>query len=145
MNELFAQEREHRLSLPDSRFSNLQTVRVKVNKYSTVRVDRNHYSVPTHYVGFQIEALLSIDEVRLFSQRKESAAHTRAYWNNQWILEPMHYVALIQQRPGAFESARVLNQWRKQWPGSFESLLRRFCESQGQNKGLKDFITVLLL
>lgn len=145
VNELFAQERQHLLSLPDPRFSNLRTVRVKVNKYSTVRVDRNHYSVPTQYVGVELEALVSIETVRLFYQRKEVAAHQRAYWNNQWILEPMHYVELLHQRPGAFESARVVTQWRTQWPRCLEDLLRRCCETQGQNPGIKDFITVLLL
>ncbi len=142
---LFDQERKQLVALPEPRFSNVRTVRVNVNKYSVVIVDRNHYSVPTHYVGFQLEALLSIEKVQLFYQRKEVAAHTRAYWNNKWILEPMHYLELIQQRPGAFNSARVLNQWRTQWPVCLESLLRRFCESQGQNTGIKDFITVLLL
>lgn len=145
VNALFAQERGHLLRLPEPGFSNVRTLSCKVDKYSTVLADRNHYSVPPEYVGFHLEALLSIDEVRLFYQHKELASHERVYGNNKWVLKPMHYLALIQQRPQAFESARPIKQWRKAWPSCLESLLRRFCEAQGQNKGIKDFITVLLL
>ncbi len=38
-----------------------------------------------------------------------------------------------------------MKQWRKEWLPCLESLLTRFCDTQGQNKGIKDFITVLLL
>ncbi len=145
VNALFAEEQEYLLSLPEQRFSNVQTVSVKVDKYSTVRADRNHYSVPTEYVGFHIEALLWLDRVKLYYQRKELACHERVYERNTWVLKPMHYLKLIQQRPRSFESARPLKRWRKEWPACLESLFRRFCEIQGENKGIKDFITVLLL
>jgi hypothetical protein len=110
-----------------------------------VLVDRNHYSVPTQYAGFQLEALLSIEMIRVYYQHTELARHDRVYGKNKWELNPMHYLELIQQRPRSFDSARPLKQWRKAWPSSLESLLRRFCEAQGENKGIKDFITVLLL
>jgi hypothetical protein len=145
VNELFARERAHLLDLPEHRFSNVRSVSCKVSPYATVLVDRNHYSVPTHYAGFQIEALLSIDTVQLCYQHKELARHERVYGNNKWVLLPMHYLELIQQRPRSFDSARPLKQWRKSWPPSLEELLRRFCETQGENKGIKDFIRVLLL
>ena len=145
VNASFAQERAHLLSLPDARFSNVRTLSCKVDKYSTVLVDRNHYSVPTQYVGFCLEALLWVDMIRLFYQHKEVVSHERGYGNNKWLLRPMHYLELIRQRPQSFNSARPLRQWRKTWAPCLELLLRRFCESQGQNKGIKDFITVLLL
>ena len=145
VNQLFAEERAHLLSLPAPRFTNVQTLSCKVDKYSTVLVDRNHYSVPTQYVGFRLEALLSIDTVQLFYQHKELVSHERLYGNNKWVLRPLHYLELIQQRAQAFDSARPIKQWRKEWPPCLESLLTRFCDTQGENKGIKDFITVLLL
>jgi hypothetical protein len=44
----------------------------------------------------------------------------------------------------AFNSARPIRQWRKSWPESLHLLLERFCSSQGETKGIKDFITVLM-
>ena len=58
---------------------------------------------------------------------------------------PEHYLELIQQRPQAFESARVIRQWRPSWPFSLERLLGKFCQKQGHTKGVKDFISVLML
>jgi hypothetical protein len=52
---------------------------------------------------------------------------------------------LIAQRPQSFKSARPIQQWRKEWPSSLEALLERFCQKQGENKGIKEFISVLML
>jgi hypothetical protein len=52
---------------------------------------------------------------------------------------------LIQQRPQAFYSARPIRQWRQDWPFCLERLLERFCQKQGDTKGIKDFISVLML
>jgi transposase len=145
VNDLFCQERAYLLPLPQPPFTNIQTLRVKVNKYATALVHRNHYSVPTQYVGFTLEALVSTETVQFCYQHKEVASHARVYGNNKWQLNPLHYLTLLQQRPRAFDSARPLKQWRKTWPACLEALLRRLCDTQGQNKGIKDFITVLLL
>ena len=39
----------------------------------------------------------------------------------------------------------MIRQWRATWPEDLERLLLRFKESQGETKGIKDFITVLML
>jgi hypothetical protein len=51
---------------------------------------------------------------------------------------------LIQQRPMAFNSARPIRQWREIWPQALNKLLERFCSAQGETKGIKDFIAVLM-
>ena len=51
----------------------------------------------------------------------------------------------LPQRPQAFESARVIRQWRPNWPFCLERLLDKFCQKQGHTKGIKDFISVLML
>jgi hypothetical protein len=65
--------------------------------------------------------------------------------NNKWSLNPAHYLELIQQRPMSFSSARVIRQWREHWPQSLHQLLANFCRIQGETKGIKDFISVLML
>ncbi len=57
----------------------------------------------------------------------------------------MHYLGLIHQRPQAFDSARPIRQWRKDWPQCLEALLERFRQKQGDTKGTKEFISVLML
>jgi transposase len=145
VNELFEQERPHLLSLPQVRFSNVESLSGKVDKYATVIVDHNRYSVPTDYAGFRVQVLLSVSNVRVYYNHKELATHERVYGKNKWVLDAWHYLELIQKRPKAFDSARPLKQWRKDWPASLEALLTRFCQSQGRSRGIKDFITVLFL
>jgi hypothetical protein len=91
-----------------------------------------------------VKALLHADRMEIFIGSRMVAAHERSYGNNKWILNPDHYLDLLSQRPLAFNSARPIRQWRKSWPESLNTLLTRFCSTQGETKGIKDFIAVLL-
>ncbi len=55
VNELFEQERSHVLALPRVRFTTVRTLSRTVKTYATVRVDRNHSSEPTQYVGLKLQ------------------------------------------------------------------------------------------
>lgn len=145
VNDLFEQERPYLLALPKVRFMTVITLSCKVNKYATVLVDRNHYSVPTQYVGLKLHVLLDVDQVRVCYDQQQVACHERVYGCNKWQLQPDHYLELLRQRPQAFDSARPIKQWRKQWPECFETLLEHLCQCQGRNHGIKEFVGVLLL
>jgi len=145
VNELYEAEKAHLIPLPEIEFSNLETSFGKVDKYSTVIIDKNRYSVPTEYAYLKVKVVLYVNRVEIFYGSKKIASHQRLYNNNKWSLKPEHYLALIQQRPQAFNSARPIRQWRRSWPFCLERLLRRFCQKQGQTKGIKDFISVLML
>jgi len=145
VNELFALEQGHLLSLPDTPFTVLQIGAGKVDAYATVIVDKNRYSVPTRYVGLRVRVHLSVTQVEIFHDGKRLATHPRLFGNNKWQLHPDHYLELIQQRPEAFASARPLRRWRETWPPGLEKLLARFQETQGETAGRKDFISVLML
>ncbi len=144
-NELYEQEKRHLIALPDLPFSNLQTTSGKINKYATVAIDKNRYSVPTRYVNCKVCVVLHIDRVEIFYSNKKIASHDRLFGNNQWSLDPDHYLELIQQRPQAFYSARPIRQWRRSWPKCLEGLLELSVKKQGETRGVKDFISVLML
>jgi len=145
VNELYEDEKQHLLALPEADFSNVRTCDGRADKYATVIVDKNRYSVPSHRAGLKVKVLLHVDRVDIFTGAKKLATHERTYGNNKWRLEPDHYLELIQQRPMAFHSARPIRQWRQSWPQSLHVLLERFCRAQGETKGIKDFIAVLML
>ncbi|MGB5157243.1 MAG: hypothetical protein WBN77_07375, partial [Desulfobacterales bacterium] len=109
---------------------NLQTASGKINKYSTVLVDKNRYSVPTHYAYCKASAVLHVDRVEIFYGNKKIASHARVFNSNQWSLDPDHYLELIKQRPQAFHSARPIRQWRNHWPDCLERLLELFIQKQ---------------
>lgn len=144
VNLLHEAEKEHLLTLPESVFSNQQLLSCKVDKYATVIVDKNRYSVPTSYSGQDVSVLVGVAKVDIYLKKHQLATHERWYGNNKWQLEPDHYLNLLQQRPMAFNSSRPIRQWQKIWPGSFQGLKDRFCLAQGETAGTKDFITVLM-
>ena len=144
VDELYEEEKGHLLGLPEVDFSNIKVCSGRADKYATVIVDKNRYSVPSGYSGFKVKVLLHADCIEIFIGTKKIAKHERLYGKNKWGLNPDHYLELIQQRPLAFNSARPIRQWRRNWPQSLHKLLERFCDSQGETKGIKDFITVLM-
>lgn len=143
VNELFEEEKEHLLKLPEVPFSNIQIADGKVDKYCTVIADKNHYSVPDSHVGVKVKIELTADRVDIFYGTKKIASHSRTYDNNKWNLKPDHYLDLLHQRPGAFDTARPLKAMRQKWSKSFDELLKRFRTTHGISRGTKDFISVL--
>jgi hypothetical protein len=145
VNEQYEEETGLLVPLPSIPFSNIESSAGKVDKYSTVIIDKNRYSVPTRYAGLRVRAIVQVDRVELFHGAQRIACHRRIYGNNKWQLDPFHYLELLSRRPRAFADARPIRQWREHWPQSLEQLLVRFSEHQGTTRGTKDFITVLLL
>ncbi|MCD6393501.1 MAG: hypothetical protein J7M40_08330 [Planctomycetes bacterium] len=145
VNERFEAEKAHLLSLPETPFGNLDSVCAKADKFATVRIDKNRYSVPTAYAHFKVNVVMGIDRVEIFYGNKKIAGHHRLYGNNKWALSPEHYLELIARRPQSFDSARPIRQWRSEWPSCLEALLKRFCSRQGRTKGIRDFAGVLML
>jgi transposase len=141
----FEEEKPFLLPLPPTPFSNIDTWTGKADKFSTIRVDKNRYSVPTEYAGRSLSAVVYVDRVQIFYGGKRIAGHRRVFGNNKWQLDPLHYLDLIYRRPQAFDSARPIRQWRPHWPPCLEALLERFRQKQGDTKGTKEFIAVLML
>ncbi len=69
---------------------------------------------------------MSVERIEIFRGNKKIATHERRFGKNKWCLKPEHYLSLLLRRPGAFESARPIREWRKSWPKVFNELLERF-------------------
>ena len=71
------------------------------------------------------------------------ARHTRRWDKHKVIFEPIHYLALLERKPGAFDFARPLEGW--QLPECFPELRRRLEGLQEGSKGTREYIKVLRL
>ena len=60
----------------------------------------------------------------------------------QYLFEPIHYLALLERKPGGFDYARPLENW--QLPDCY-ALLRRRLEAADPRHGTRSFIRVLRL
>jgi len=71
VNDLFEKEKDHLISIPQIPYSNTHILTGKVDKYSTVVVDRNHYSVPYNYLGIQTNIEMYINRVKIYYEGKK--------------------------------------------------------------------------
>ena len=94
---------------------------------SLVRFDHNDYSVPAQYAHRQLIVVATVEEVRLVFEDRLVAQHRRCWDREQTFFEPIHYLALLERKPGGFDYARPLENW--QLPECF-GLLRRRLEAR---------------
>jgi len=145
IQERHEEERGRLLALPQRPFENLKVLPVRISRYQTAQVDRNRYSVPTAWVGCKLWAHVGCWAVSLYDGNRKVAEHLRVFGNSKWQIDPLHYLKLIEERVGAFDSARAICQWRPSWPGCYEEMLGKLVMRQGENKGKREFVRILQL
>jgi len=140
---LLDEERQHHLqSMPKQGFESHRIVIGHSNTLSLVRFDRNDYSVPTQFAHRQITVVATVDEVKVVFEDRLIARHQRCWKKQQSLFEPVHYLALLERKPGGFDHARPLEDW--DLPVCF-GILRRRLEAEFAGNGTREFIKVLRL
>jgi len=71
---------------------------------------------------------------------KVIANHPRCYGREQDISDPLHYLPLLEQRPGGFEHAKPIRQWRAGWPPLYEHLLARLWAQWPDGRGIRRLV-----
>jgi len=143
--ELWELDKAHLLPLPKQDYPACITRPVKANPYSQAVYETNRYSVPHTYAGRQLVLRAYPFKIEILSLESIIATHPRCFGREQDVFDPMHYITLLEQRPGAFEHAIPVRQWRKKWPVSYERLLRTLQENKPEGQGVREFISILKL
>ena len=128
--------------MPVGSFEPCEKRTARVSSTSLVRYRLNDYSVPTIYGFREVIVKGFVDEVVILIGADEIARHRRSYERGGLICDPLHYLALIEQKPGALDQAAPLQGW--QLPPQFADLRRRL-EARMGNRGKREFIQVLRL
>jgi len=133
--------------LPAHDYACCRCVAASLTPYSQVIVETNRYSVPVAQACRRLTVKLYPFQVEIYdpAQTVALAVHERCYGREQDIFDPLHYLPLLQQRPGAFEYAKPLRQWRAQWPAIYETLLAHLRQQWPEGRGVREFITILQL
>jgi len=140
--ELLAGDRKAFLPLPPEPFEARRVELVTISSLSLGRFDGNDYSVPTRYAYQSLTATGTIDRVRFSHRGMAVAEHARCWARKQVTFDPLHYLALLERKPGALDHARPLAGW--QLPGCFAGLRRRL-EAADPRGGTRQYIRVLRL
>ena len=140
--ELLVEDRAAFLPLPSQPFEARRIAQASADSQSLIRFDTNSYSVPVKYAHRNVTVVATVEEVRLVYGDQLVARHPRCWQKEQYIFEPVHYLALLERKPGGFDHARPLENW--QLPTCFP-LLRRRLEAEQKGSGTREFIRVLRL
>ena len=135
-------DRQMLLPLPELAFDPCEKVCTRASSLSLVRYRANDYSVPTAYGHREVLVRGYFNRVVIASGSQVIATHARSYAKAQFIYNPLHYLALLERKPGALDQAAPLQNW--QLPEEFEEL-RRLLEARMDRRGRKEYIQVLRL
>lgn len=129
-------EEEHPYLLPlPPMFDAARTVYARVDKYATVVVDQNHYSVPDHLVGQLVMVKIYSTNIQCFHQEVKIAEHPRLTGNHEWRLELGHYLETLKKKPGALAGSVALQQANQKVKSIYATYY---------TKREKDFVDLLL-
>ena len=114
----------------------------RVSSLSLVRYRGNDYSVPVCWGHREVLVKGYVHEVVISCGAEVIARHPRSYEREDMIFDPLHYLALLEQKTNALDQAAPLVGW--ELPEEFAQL-RRLLEARLSKRGKREYVQVLRL
>jgi len=80
----------------------------KVNKYSFIRINNNHYSVPEYLVDKKITAKTYYDKIHIYANNIKVCEHKKKDGENKITIDIRHYLKSLNRKPGAIKNSLAL-------------------------------------
>jgi transposase len=142
--QLLTEDKKAFLPHPAGGFDACRKVPTRANSLSLARFDRNDYSVPVAYAHHEILVKGYVDRVLLVHKQCVVAEHRRCWGKEGVFFNYLHYLPLLERKPGALDHARPMAELNL--PDCFNVLRRRLeNEQRKQGDGTREFIRVLRL
>jgi transposase len=138
----FERDRESFLPLPAASYEACDKRASRASSQALVRYKTNDYSVPVEYAHRQVLVKAFVWEVVISCASEVIARHARSYGREEMIFDPLHYLALLEQKSNALDQAAPLEGW--QLPAEFAEL-RRQMEGRLGKRGRREYVQVLRL
>lgn len=142
IGERLARDLEAMLPLPSTPYEACERRSARVSSLSLVRYRGNDYSVPVAYGHREVLVRGYVEEVVIGSGAAMIARHRRSYEREDVLLEPLHYLPLLERKIGALDQAAPLAGW--ELPNAF-LVLRRLLEARLGKAGRREWVQVLRL
>jgi transposase len=130
------------LPLPAVPFDSSRVISTRSNSLSLVRFDTNNDSVPDRHAHQRVTLRAGIDTIRIECDGQLSAVHRREWGRHQTVFNWVHYLGVLERKPGALDCARPLK--GLSLPDCFPALRARL-EAADPQEGTVEFIRVLRL
>lgn len=147
IGEMWQKEQPCLRPLPQHAYDCCRQLEVTLTPYSQVIIETNRYSVPVEQARKQLTAKIYPFHIEIYGSdpNRALAVHERCYRCEQDIFDPLHYLPLLAQRPGAFDYAKPLKAWRTTWPAVYETLLSQLRQQWPDGRGVREFLAILQL
>ncbi len=142
IGERFEKDNEMLLPLPAAPYEACEKRTTRVTSLSLVRYRTNDYSVPVAYGHREVLVKGFVQEVMICAASEVIARHPRSYEREDMIFDPLHYLALLEQKTNALDQAAPLAGW--ELPEGFAQL-RRLMEARLGKKGKREYVQLLRL
>jgi transposase len=142
IGERFERDHAAMLPLPAAPYEACEKIAARVSSLSLVRYRTNDYSVPTQYGHRQVWLKGYVHEVVIACASEVIARHRRSYEREAVVFDPLHYLALLEQKTRALDQAAPLAGW--QLPAGYLQL-RRLLEARLKKHGSREYVQVLRL
>jgi hypothetical protein len=140
---LLAEDQAAFLPLPAVPFDACRKVPTRACSLSLVRFDTNDYSVPVRHAHHEVLVKGYVDRVEVCRADQVIARHLRCWGRDEVVLEPVHYLALLERKPEALDYGKPFSNW--DLPECFAVLRARLEHQQAGGEGTREYIQVLRL
>lgn len=131
-------------AIPKFQFDTSKTVIAGVDDYSTVRYEKNNYSVPVKYLRKEVTVKGYGNYIRIFYLNTEIASYIRCYSAGKTEYKLDHYIDLLERKPRSVFNAKpvkanvteALLDWGRQLPGGNKEMVKllRLCVDYGEER-----------
>lgn len=135
-DETLAMEKPFLMAVPPKMSCFIKVVGLKVDKFSTVVVNKVHYSVPEKLVGKKVDARIYTGMVAIYYNGKVIASHIRHYRQGEYVLNILHFLRTLGKKPGALPQSSALMQ--------SDTIVKKIYDNY-YNTDPKEFLQVLAL
>ena len=111
-------------------------------KNALVRYQNNFYSLPVRWAHHQVSLKAFADRMELWCKQELVAVHPRCWEEHKFLLNYLHYIPLLERKPGGLNHARPFK--GEPWGEDFKRY-RIELEYRKDAEGTREFIEVLLL
>ena len=119
----------------------------RASSQALVRYKNTDYSVPAAYAHRLVTVKGYVDTVVIACGGDEIARHRRSYERDDFVFNPLHYLAVLERKVGALDQAAPLQGW--DLPESFGTLRRllevRLSPKNRRAAGKREYVQVLRL
>ena len=138
IDEMFAEERPRLrpITMPfDGYFEQVS----RVSSTCLVSYDRNRYSVPAEFAGQRVSLRAYADRIQVVAEGRMIADHARFFGRERLILDPWHYLPVLEKKPGAIRNGAPFQDWTL--PAPIQAMKEKLLKSP---QGDRAFVEVLL-